>query len=753
MNETATLDSARALHQAGRWQEAEAAYRRMLDADPRNVEALHLLGALLSQMGHFAAAVAVMERALQCRPADPVLWNNLGNALKDAGRLADAEKSYRESLKRLPGFAHAHCGLGHLLHLRGNLAEAERALNDALAINARHPYAHNYLGMVLADSGRLKEAAESFRQALAIHPDFAQAHHNLGLVQFELGQGEEAERSYRRALALAPHVGAIHSDLGDTLAAYGHPDEAQRCYRHALDLDPRFAPAHAGMGNVLRAHGKFGESEASLRRALELDPHLARAHNDLAVTLFQTQRAEEAEHHCARAIAIQPGLGAAHANRGTALTLLGRLTEAEGSFRRALELRPDLFSERSALLFLLNHLPGRPPEQIFEEHREFGRRVRHLAVTSRHANSPNAERRLRIGYVSADLRDHSVGFFIEPVLASHDRNEFEVTCYYNHSRPDATTHRLKSHVAQWRDVWTLSDDALAAVIREDAIDILVDLSGHTANHRLLAFARKPAPVQVTWLGYLNTTGLDAMDWRITDSRAAPQGALDALHNEKLLRLPDSQWCYRAPEPCPPVSPPPSLRHGMCTFAVFATAAKINDSMIELWSKIVRGVPASRLLVVLNNLASIPVDLRTRFFERGIDQGRVDFVPRQTFEGYLSLHGSADIVLDTSPFTGGTTTCHALWMGVPVVSYGAESATSRGGVSILHALGLAELSGDTADEYVGIAQALARDPDRLASLRSRMRDVMRSSPLMNAQRFTQDLENAYRKIWRAWCHGT
>jgi predicted O-linked N-acetylglucosamine transferase (SPINDLY family) len=301
-------------------------------------------------------------------------------------------------------------------------------------------------------------------------------------------------------------------------------------------------------------------------------------------------------------------------------------------------------------------------------------------------------------------------------------------------------------------VCELDDGALENLVREDAIDVLVDLSGHTTNNRLRVFARKPAPVQATWLGYLNTTALDAMDYRITDAQASPEGLMEAHHSEKLVRLPDSQWCYQAPAACPDVEPPPSVKSGRITFAAFANPAKIGAPVIDLWSRLLERVPGSRLMIVTNGMAVVPPDYAARYVSHGIARDRLQVLGTRPFQEYLALHRSADVVLDTFPYAGGTTACHALWMGVPVVSLVGDSAPSRGGASLLHAIGLDELVAQTPDEYVNIAAALAGDAARLAALRAGMRERMRQSPLMDAERFTRNLEAAYRGMWRSWCAG-
>jgi predicted O-linked N-acetylglucosamine transferase (SPINDLY family) len=636
------------------------------------------------------------------------------------------------------------------LHAQGRFAEAEKQLRSILVRQPRDAEAHNALGMVLGDLDRLAEAVASFRAALALQPNFPFALHNLGIALLASQQAGEAEQVLRQALALVPHYPVLQSDLGDALAALGRWDDAEALYRAALAAEPRLAMANLGLGNVLRQRGDLPGAEFVFREALKIEPTLARARSNLGLTLFDLGRPDEAERCFTQALEHEPALHTAHANFAHVLMSLGRLEEAERSYRRALELKPTLAVAHSNLALLLNHLPDRSAEDIYAQHREFDRRFGHPAQAGAHGNGREPERRLRIGYVSADLRHHSVAFFIAPLLARHDKSAFEVFCYYDRAQGDATTRRLRSYADHWSEVHALHDDALAELIRRDRIDVLLDLAGHTANNRLRAFARKPAPVQATWLGYLNTTGLDAIDWRITDKHATPEGPLDRLHSEKLARLPDSQWCYEPPAGCPAVSAPPSARNGFCTFAAFSTPAKINDRVIAAWSRLLRLVPDARLMIVANGLAAIPSGYRERFTRLGVDERRLQILTTRPFDEYLALHGSADVVLDTFPYAGGTTTCHALWMGVPVVSLAGGTATSRGGASLLHTVGLPDLVAENEPEYLSIAAALAAEPRRLASLRVGMRDRMRASPLMDSLRFAQNFESACRAMWREWC---
>ena len=633
-----------------------------------------------------------------------------------AGKLAEAEHIYRRVLKFDPANADALHLLGILASQHGNTTLAVELIAKAIGVQPDNPGFLNNFGNALKDAGRHAEAEQSYRRALALKPDYAEAHANLAILLHALRRPREAEQGFRRALELKPDYPEAHNSLGAALHELGRPEEAEQHFRRALELRPGYVEAQNNLGEALRSQRRLTEAAQCFRDAVARKPGLAIAYNNLA----------------------------------NVLRSLGLLEEAGQNYRRALALEPDNAATHSNLVFLLNYIPGLDAAAIFAEHRAFARRFCATAKPVPHGNIPKPGRKLRIGYVSGDLRDHPVAFFLEPVLARHDRKKFEIYCYYNFARADAATERLRSLADHWRDVIALDDAALANRVREDAIDILVDLAGHTGHSRLLAFGRKPAPVQASWLGYLNTTGLEAIDYRITDAHASPEGPLDALHTEKLVRLPDSQWCYRPPAECPEVAPPPCVASGRVTFASFTNPAKIGRTTIELWARLLERLPGSRLLVVGATLISIPDEYLERFTRAGIAPGRLQVLGAKPFLEYLALHGAADIVLDTFPYSGGTTTCHALWMGVPVVTLAGETAASRGGASLLHAVGLGQLVAQTPEQYLDIAAALAADPKRLAALRAGMRRRMSASPLMDEERFTRNLEKAYRKMWRTWC---
>jgi predicted O-linked N-acetylglucosamine transferase (SPINDLY family) len=452
-----------------------------------------------------------------------------------------------------------------------------------------------------------------------------------------------------------------------------------------------------------------------------------------------------------------PHYAAAHSNLGSALTPLGQAEKAERSILEALRLDPHLAPARSNLAMTVNYIAERDPADVFAAQRAVEPSL--LPKDSAHAlhsNVPDPARALRIGYVSADFRSHSVATFFEPVIAHHQASEFEVTCYYNYPRMDVTTRRLRGHAARWRDVFGIPEQALAQLIREDGIDLLVDLGGHTANNRLGTFALKPAPVQVTWLGYPNTTGLGAMDYRITDSVADPPGWTERFHTEQLVRLPGAFLCYAPPAASPDVTAPPVARNGHISFGCFNNLAKMTSVTIAMWGRIMNAVPGARLILKPVSAfadAQTRAEILQRFADHGLDPARIEPLrPESTIAAHLARYGDVDIALDVHPYNGTTTTCEALWMGVPVVTLAGKTHASRVGASLLHALALDELVATSADAYVDIAVRLASDTDRLAQLRAGLRGRMQSSPLMDAERFTRGLEQAYRTMWRTWCAG-
>lgn len=643
----------------------------------------------------------------------------------------------------------------------GGLAAAEALYHDILSTRPQHAGALNGLGIVCQQQGRFHEAVDYFQRSLARRPEFAGGHCNLGATLYALGRLDDAAACFDRALALQPELAEAHNRLGMVRRGQGRLEEALECYRRAVALAPDLAEAHNNLGNALRELEQVQEAIRHYQRALTVKPDFAEAHNNLGFALYLQHRLDEAIAHYTRAIELNPRYAQAHNNLATALHDRGRLGEDDEGmrialphFRRALELQPDFAETYSNLLFALNYSTRTSPEMLFEEARRFAERHEAPLAARRepHANDPDPQRRLRVGYVSGDFRAHSVAFFIEPLFAHYDRTRFEVFCYSCYAVEDDVTQRLKRHADHWRSLMGLSDEVAAQLIRADGIDILVDLAGHTAENRLLVFAHKPAPVQVTWLGYLNTTGLSTMDYRLSDSYASPPGVMDTYHTEELVRLPNSQWCYQPPHACPEVGDLPALESGGLTFASLHNIAKISLPVLRLWAEVLAAVPGSRLILAGGGLEQKQKaeTWSAHFAQRGIDIGRLEFLGVQPFDRYLALHQRVDVNLDAFPYPGGTTTCHSLWMGVPVITLAGQTVISRSGVSLLSTVGLSDFIAHTPEEYVGIAVKLAADIEGLRALRVGLRERMAASPLCDAAAFARDVEAAYRTMWRSWC---
>ena len=497
--------------------------------------------------------------------------------------------------------------------------------------------------------------------------------------------------------------------------------------------------------------GEWGAAQLACEDLIRLQPDHAEALHLLGVIAYRMRDWATALELMGRSIELDPVNASFHNNLGGLLTYLGRPQDAAAALRRALVLDPAHLGARENLLFLLPSLDGVGGEELRAEHEEWARLhgAPFAALGRPHANAPDPERRLRVGYVSGDFREHAVSLFMEPVLENHDRHAVEVFCYCNNRVQDAVTARLRRSAAGWYDIAGWDDDAVAARIRSDAIDILVDLSGHLRDNRLLVFARKPAPVQIGYLGYLPTTGLATIDYRITDPLCDPPGMTESHYSERLLRLPGCMWCYKPMAAMPEVSPPPALEQGVATFASTNNPAKITDRMLELWARILHRVPGSRLLI-----AGTAEQGRSRMLSRlhhgGVQSERVEFRDRMAHPEFWALHRRIDVLLDTYPFNGGTTSCEALWLGVPVVSLAGRHMPARAGVSLLTHIGLADFVVSSEEQYVDVAAALGRDVPRLGALRAGMRQRIQASGLLDAPRYTRGLEDLYRAAWRAWC---
>ena len=585
-----------------------------------------------------------------------------------------------------------------------------------------------------------------------------EAPHDVNLLQlagvacYLGGKVDDAMKFLRRAAMLEPRSAAIQSNLGLVTRGHGDLERAIQHYRKAVELDPQCGDYLSNLGDALRASGKLEEAAGFCERAVKVNPSGAGL-NNLGTVLQEQGRLQEAISTFRRAVALEPTLATAWSNFAGALEAAGRIDEASEAHRQAIHHNPKETAINDALIYSASATP----EEIFAEHqrwaRQYAKPLAHLIP--RHENAPTPDRRLRIGYISPDFSEHAIMYYLEPILEHRDREGFEVFLYSSRDRADDVTRRYQSLCDQWREIAKFSDEEIAAQIVADRIDILVDLATHTAGNRLLVFARKPAPVQVTYLGYAGTTGLETMDWRITDRFVDPPGVTEALHTEKLFRLPSTQWCYRPPPQAPAITPLPASATGRITFGSANKLSKMTPFVMRLWAEVLKRLPESRLFMRADAFrdAATRKELERFFGEEGIDASRLAFYPWGSMQEYLEFFNQVDIVLDTFPFNGGTTTCHSLWMGVPVVSLAGRTSVSRVGSSVLRNVGLGELAAETSDEFVEAAVKLAGDKARLETLRSSLRARIEKSPLRDERAFVQQLEDGYRQMWRNWCDQT
>ncbi|MBS0486367.1 MAG: hypothetical protein JSS13_03425, partial [Proteobacteria bacterium] len=562
----------------------------------------------------------------------------------------------------------------------------------------------------------------------------------------KLGQRSRAIACYRQAAVLNPSWLPPHLNLGSIFLRTSDAAAAEKSYRDAIRLAPESAEAWIGLGCALDEQ-KSPEVEAVLRKALALDPHHFGAISRLAQWLRGHGRACDA----IDLLTVELAANSTHAKLLAELAQIyadvGDVLSAHATYRRLLDLTPTDWDNWSGMLRTLNFVSTGDVDMVYAEHQRFGEAVARALGRPKPASPPHARQRLKLGYVSADFRSHSMACFIEPVLRFHDRQEFEVHCFYNYPTGDELTRRLAVQADHWHDIAGLNDESVAQRIRDNGIDLLVDLSGHTVGNRMGVFARKPAPLQFTWLGYLCTTGLATMDYRICDAYTDPFGAPAVPEAETLARLPHSQWCYQPQAELPLASTLPMLRNGFLTLGSFNHEIKLNEAVIRAWMELLRAVPDSRLRIF--GVTTDILDRRIREVCRALDIAgeRVEVRGRVEIERYFALYGEVDVALDTFPFNGGTTTCDALIMGVPTVAVAGARALARGGVSLLSNIALTNWIADSPREIVDVVKAQIADPHALAQLRAELPARMRASPLMDAPRFTQDLEALYRSAWQ------
>jgi predicted O-linked N-acetylglucosamine transferase (SPINDLY family) len=735
-------------HQAGRLREAAGLYREILSIQPKNADVLHYLGVLELQAGHFEIAADFIQQALAVKPQFAQAFNNLGTAFKELGRFDQAVSAYRQAIVLKPASAPAHSNLGIVLKKQGLLDQAIAAFRQAIALQPKFSDAYYNLANALEDHDDLQEAVTAFRRAIALNPYFPQAFSNLGAVLGKLGRMVEAAAAYRQAVALNPQNALALANMGHVLCELRQYAQAESACRRALALEPRLHLAHNNLGNVLLAQGQQHQAVAAYRQAVALAPDFATAHSNLGNVLKEIEQLDEAVASCRLAITLEPGLPEAHYNMANALKYVGFADEALDAYRRALALRPDFREAHGNLLFYTHYHPAFTPRTILQEHQTWADRHARsfLQKILPHENERSPDRRLKIGYVSPDFYQQAESFFTMPLLEHHDHAQCEIHCYSSARKTDAVTERLRASADHWHDVRQETDETLAEHIRNDRIDILIDLTMHMADNRALVFARKPAPIQVCWLAYPGTTGLPTMDYRLTDSILDPPDADVSCYTEESLRLPEGWVVY---DPLDDVPARPAAPSGPVTFGSFNNQAKLNPPLLQLWARVLQSVPDSRMILQVTS-PGFRRRIRELVSGMGVDAARLSFVGRMDRLSYLRAYDQIDIALDPLPYNGITTTCDALYMGVPVLTLKGATACGRAGQSILSCLGLDDWVTYTPQQFLERAIQFASNPAALVELRSTLRERMEQSPLMDAPAFTRAIESAFRRMWHQWC---
>ena len=713
-----TVDQALQLalqHQGAReFDQAEELYRQIIAAYPDQADAFHLLGSLYLQQKKYDLAEARLRQALLIRK-EPAFALTLGLALQSTNRHADAVELLQKLAADHPDFIEGHV----------------------------------HLGVCLSVLGRFEEAARAFQNAIDLNPNHIQAQGNLGIVLCHLGRYDEALWLLRTAVNRAPKSADFRASLAAALYGTGQLDAALLEVQQAVTLNPRHAHGQNLLGIILRMLNRSKEAIDPARIAAELMPDFSEVQVNYGETLRSAGQLDDAAAHYRATMARGLKGNDLHNNLGNTLKDQGLLDDAILEYKQSLSmvLSPAVFSN---LIYTMHYHQDYTPGEMFQELDRYRRMVGEplKSEIQPHTNDKTPARRLRIGYISSEFRQHALGLNLIPLFTRHDKSAFEIFIYAHVDKPDFYTFRFRQLADHWKDVHHKSDYALAQMIRDDKIDILIDLHQHMAANRLPVYAMQPAPVQIAFAGYPGSTGLDTIGWRLTDPFLEPEIAPPYPSSEKILRLPSSFWCYH-PVTEVPVNDLPALKNGHITFGNLNNFCKLNPRTYDLWIQVLQAVPNSRLLL-LTPEGTTRDRVRNYFSRHGIPAERIDFVNRAGASEYYRYYQRIDICLDSFPCNGHTTSMDAWFMGVPVTSIQGNTLFGRATWSQANNLALTDLVGNTEQDFVKISVALAQDLDRLATLRKTLRDRMKNSPLMNDQQFAAGIESAYKQAWQSWC---
>lgn len=731
----------------GQWQSAQRAFEQILEALPENHDARCMLGLLYRQAGQLGRARSCFQQLVELAPDQAEGWFHLGEIQTAQKDFPAAEASLRQAIERAPRNAQYWQSLGVVFSRAGKHADAVTALKQAHRMQPESGALLVSLGNAQWALGQSVDAIQTYAHACRCDPKSHRAHYNLGIALADRGQPEAALEAFETATLLAPDGAATWYQLGNCLQRVGRMSDAAAAYQKAATRAPDHAAAWNNWMLALLESGRSHEALSIGRKAVRRHAEHAEIICNYSRILLACGHVQAAVDSARQAIGLDDQMAVAHNNLGRALAMQADAQSASAHCRRAVELAPDRPDIHSSLLFISHYAGQIDAAAHYQMHQQWESRF--AGKPDRHSHRGRTRSaRLRVGYVSPDFCAHPVASFIEPILQHHDRQRHHVFCYDDVSQPDAVNQRLQGHVETWRKTRHLSDAQLFKIITNDRIDILVDLAGHTAGNRLGLFAKKPAPIQVTYLGYPNTTGLRAIDYRITDQWADPEGQSDAFHSERLIRLQGGFLCYGPPEDSPGCGTPPVGRNGYITFGSFNNLAKISPQTLKMWVQVLDAVPHSRLFLKFRSLgdAGTCQAVKNKCIQAGIDFDRVILAGHcDSFKAHLRLYRQVDIALDTYPYGGTTTTCEALWMGVPVVTRAGRCHLSRVGYSLLCSLSCRKWAAFSSAQFVDIAVWLARHPETLQTLRQQLRAQMAASSLVAARPMAAQMEAAYEQM--------
>lgn len=708
-------------HQQGQLDEAATLYQQLLQQNPAQPDALHLLGVIAYQRQHYSVALDLIQKAIQITPEVASYYNNLGNVLQALQQTEPATRCYQRALQLDPKYS--------------------------------EPY-HNLANLAVANQ-QMDEAKKYYRQALRLNPQYFEAHYQLGNLLYQQNDLDAAETHLQAALALNSRHANLHNILGSLFGKQEKAKEAITHFQKAIELDPQLTDAYSNLGLILSEIGESSSALFYLQKALALDPHFVDAYFNMAKVLFKQNQFTASAACYQRVLELKPNFAGVYADLANISWAIGHITQALTQLRQALAIEPSFPRAHSNLLFTLHYVDANDLKTPFLEHQLFNQQHSlPLRSTIRPFPRPKPKKKLKVAYLSADLYRHSVSYFMSSILAHHDRQQIESYGYSLSKHEDETTEKLQSLLDHWVNCTRLSDEEIAEHIRAQKIDILVDLMGHSGNNRILIFSRKPAPIQVTYLGYPGTTGLEVFDYRITDSYADPEEISAQFSTEIPIRMPHSYFCYEPAQSSYDLSIPnlPALENGYITFGSFNNYPKLTEQILVLWIQILKSVPNSKLLIKARAMEDLPIreTVKNYFMSHGIAEDRLLFSAfLSELENHLGFYCQADIALDTYPYNGATTTCECLWMGLPVVTLVGKTHASRMGLSILSALKLKRLITDSPEDYVKTHIELANDFEYLQEFRTKIRERMQNSPLMDGKGFTQQLEKQYWQMWQNW----